>query len=60
MDLDLGWATLAGQDPVELFRKYSGRFPLWHVKDMDKSTKMPTEVGSEPIPAVRCFTSTTF
>lgn len=35
MELDLGWALKAGMNPVELFRKHPGRFPLWHVKDMD-------------------------
>jgi sugar phosphate isomerase/epimerase len=45
-ELDLGWATVAGQNPVELFKKYHGRIPLWHVKDMDKTTKEPTEIGS--------------
>jgi sugar phosphate isomerase/epimerase len=34
MELDLFWATKAGQDPVEIFKKYPGRFELFHVKDM--------------------------
>ena len=45
-ELDLGWATVAGQNPLEIFNKYHGRIPLWHVKDMDKATKEPTEIGS--------------
>jgi sugar phosphate isomerase/epimerase len=45
-ELDLGWATVAGQNPVEIFKKYPGRIPLWHVKDMDKITRGPTEIGS--------------
>ena len=45
MELDLGWATVAGIDPVDLFKKHPGRFPLWHVKDIDKTTKQPTQVG---------------
>jgi sugar phosphate isomerase/epimerase len=44
-ELDLGWATVAGQNPVEIFKKYHGRIPLWHVKDMDKNTREPTEIG---------------
>ncbi|MBS1527775.1 MAG: sugar phosphate isomerase/epimerase [Bacteroidetes bacterium] len=44
-EVDLGWATVAGQNPVDLFKKYHGRIPLWHVKDMDKTTKEPTEIG---------------
>lgn len=33
-ELDLGWAIVAGQNPVEWFRKYPGRFKMWHVKDV--------------------------
>jgi sugar phosphate isomerase/epimerase len=36
MELDLFWATKAGQDPVEIFEKYPGRFHLLHLKDMSK------------------------
>src|ERR1700744_4747591 len=45
-ELDLGWATVAGHNPVEIFKKYQSRIPLWHVKDIDKTTKEPTEIGS--------------
>jgi sugar phosphate isomerase/epimerase len=34
MELDLFWANKAGQDPVEMFKKYPGRFQLFHMKDM--------------------------
>ena len=34
MELDLFWATKAGQHPVEMFKKYPGRFQLFHMKDM--------------------------
>ncbi|MEO8337464.1 MAG: TIM barrel protein [bacterium] len=34
MELDIGWSTVAGHPALELFAKYPGRFPLWHVKDM--------------------------
>jgi len=34
MELDLFWTTKAGQDPVEIFKKYPGRFQLFHMKDM--------------------------
>ena len=33
-ELDIGWARVAGQDPLALFAKHPHRFPLWHVKDM--------------------------
>jgi sugar phosphate isomerase/epimerase len=34
MEIDLFWTTKAGQDPVEIFNKYPGRFQLFHMKDM--------------------------
>ena len=33
--MDLYWVTKAGQDPVAYFKRYPGRFKIWHVKDMD-------------------------
>ncbi len=33
--LDLYWATNAGVDPIDYFKKAPGRFKSWHVKDMD-------------------------
>jgi sugar phosphate isomerase/epimerase len=33
-ELDLLWATFAGMDPVQLFQRNPGRYPLWHVKDI--------------------------
>jgi sugar phosphate isomerase/epimerase len=34
MEIDLFWTTKAGQKPIELFKKYPGRFQLFHLKDM--------------------------
>jgi sugar phosphate isomerase/epimerase len=34
LELDLFWVTKAGINPVELFKKYPGRFQLFHMKDM--------------------------
>ena len=39
MELDLFWTTKAGLNPVDLFKKYPGRFQLFHMKDM--FTKQP-------------------
>ena len=55
MELDLAWATKANQDPVALFKMHPGRFPLWHVKDLDKVKKEPAEVGSGIIDFKRIF-----
>ncbi|HXD79615.1 MAG TPA: sugar phosphate isomerase/epimerase [Puia sp.] len=55
MELDLAWATKAKQDPVELFKLHPGRYPLWHVKDLDKTTMSPAEVGSGVVDFKRIF-----
>lgn len=55
MELDLGWASHSGNDPVELFKKYPGRFPLWHVKDIDKQSGQPVELGAGFIDFKRIF-----
>jgi sugar phosphate isomerase/epimerase len=36
MEMDLGWITVGGQDPVKYFERYPGRFPMVHVKDVHK------------------------
>jgi sugar phosphate isomerase/epimerase len=33
MQLDIGWASVAGQNILEMFHRNPGRFELWHVKD---------------------------
>ncbi|MGV3640266.1 MAG: sugar phosphate isomerase/epimerase family protein [Adhaeribacter sp.] len=49
-ELDLFWVTAAGKDPVAYLEKYPNRFPLCHVKDMDKQDKTRnTEVGTGSI-----------
>jgi sugar phosphate isomerase/epimerase len=34
MELDMFWTTKAGYNPVEIIKKYPGRFQLFHMKDM--------------------------
>ncbi len=34
MELDIFWVTKAGQDPVEIIKKYPGWFQIFHMKDM--------------------------
>jgi sugar phosphate isomerase/epimerase len=55
MEIDLGWASVAGADPVALFNKNPGRYPLWHVKDIIMAQKMPTEIGNGGIDFKRIF-----
>ena len=45
MELDLGWVVAAGKNPLDYFNKFAGRFPLWHLKDMDLAKKHSTEFG---------------
>ena len=47
MELDLYWVAKAGLSADDLFARYPGRFPLWHVKDMDNTPEKGfTEVGN--------------
>ena len=39
-EMDLYWVTRGGQNPLDYFKKYPGRFELWHVKDMVKTDDM--------------------
>ncbi|MEY8759246.1 sugar phosphate isomerase/epimerase family protein [Chryseobacterium tongliaoense] len=55
MELDLYWISKAGLDPLDYFEKYPGRFPLWHVKDMQKNTRDFTEIGNGIIDFKRIF-----
>lgn len=49
-ELDLYWVVRSGNDPVKLFTDHPGRFPMWHVKDMDKANNnINTEVGTGTI-----------
>ena len=47
-ELDIAWAVKAGADPVKLIERYPGRFPLWHIKDLnqDFSTVLPLGAGT--------------
>jgi len=38
IELDLYWITKGGQSAVEYIKKYPGRFPVFHVKDMNNQT----------------------
>jgi sugar phosphate isomerase/epimerase len=34
MELDMFWTTKAGYNPVDIIKRYPGRFQLYHMKDM--------------------------
>lgn len=52
MELDMYWATKAGQDPVEMFNKYPGRFQLFHFKDMAQKSEPFYDVIKDDITSV--------
>jgi len=39
IELDLYWITKGEQSAVEFIKKYPGRFPVYHVKDMDHTSE---------------------
>ena len=45
MEMDIAWVTKGGVDPLMLFKKHPGRFPLWHVKDISKDLQNVLPVG---------------
>jgi sugar phosphate isomerase/epimerase len=55
-EMDIYWVRKADQDPIALFKHNANRFPLWHVKDMDKTEKKSfTEVGNGVIDFKKIF-----
>ncbi len=42
LELDCGWVTVAGQDPVAYLTKYPGRYVLLHIKDFHKGFRPTT------------------
>jgi sugar phosphate isomerase/epimerase len=56
MEMDIYWVTKAKQDPIALINENPGRFPLWHLKDMDNTSEQQfTEVGSGIIDFKKIF-----
>jgi sugar phosphate isomerase/epimerase len=68
LELDCGWMTVAGKDPVTYLDKYPDRYRLLHIKDfkkgfaptttlMDKNPNapVPTELGRGAIDYTRIF-----
>jgi len=49
-EMDIFWIVYAHQDPVAMIERYRGRFPLFHLKDIRKGTKLgglPADVREE-------------
>jgi len=59
-EMDIYWVSKAGHDSIALFKAHPKRFPLWHVKDMDKTEKKSfTEVGNGVIDFKKIFSKAT-
>jgi sugar phosphate isomerase/epimerase len=57
MEMDMYWMTKANQNPGKMINEHPGRFPLWHIKDMDKTADRSfTEVGNGTINFKEIFT----
>jgi sugar phosphate isomerase/epimerase len=49
-EMDIFWIVYGGQDPARMLRRYPGRFPLMHIKDMRRGLPLggtPAEVAEE-------------
>ena len=57
LELDLGWVIAGGKDPLDYFTRYPGRFPLWHLKDMDLAKKHSTEFGKGSLAIKKILTN---
>ena len=56
IELDIYWAVKGGVDPLDYFRRYPGRFELFHVKDMGPPPDQDfVAVGSGTIDFKRIF-----
>ena len=44
MEMDIFWVTYAGEDPIKYWRRYPGRFPLLHIKDMRKGVSRTWQI----------------
>lgn len=54
LELDCGWMTVAGRDPVKYLNKYPNRYRLLHIKDFQKgftpTTSLTSEGPGRPVP----------
>jgi sugar phosphate isomerase/epimerase len=50
LEMDIYWVVYAGHDPINWFKRYPGRFKMWHVKDLaTEPEKRSTIVGTGTI-----------
>jgi sugar phosphate isomerase/epimerase len=49
-EIDCGWMTVAGGNPVEYFKKYPGRFRMLHIKDFKPVPRPTTDLMGDGRP----------
>jgi sugar phosphate isomerase/epimerase len=47
-ELDCGWMVTSGNNPIDYFQKYPGRYPLMHAKDFPADTPVNVTSGVDP------------
>lgn len=52
LELDVGWVTAAGRDPVAVLERYGDRIDLVHLKDVDGDR--PCALGEGDVPLEAC------
>ncbi|WP_224270922.1 sugar phosphate isomerase/epimerase family protein [Haloprofundus salinisoli] len=52
-EVDLGWVTVGGGDPVSFLERWGDRVPLVHVSDAE-ADRTPTDVGDGVLDVERC------
>jgi sugar phosphate isomerase/epimerase len=45
LELDCYWVARAGKDPVDYMKRYAGRVPILHIKDMKPGTTPTTDIS---------------
>lgn len=53
-ELDVGWAAIAGHDPVDLVERFGDRIPVVHLKDVDAESGEPVDLGEGDVDVDGC------
>lgn len=48
MEMDVFWVIYAGKDPLTYWRRYPGRFPMLHIKDLSKGVTIHNQEDPAP------------
>jgi len=56
LEIDTFWAYVAGEDPIEILRRYGDRVPVIHLKDGDLTHRgLSLGLGTAPVAAVYAY-----